>query len=106
MLLDDDYSIRAFIEKAKQMSWGNLVAYSHKEYRALQNLKLTPRNPLWGHKSRIEHYIHFVGEFCFLISQFARPAGMTNEEFQTTKEVIESLVARNEIKQDVLNMYN
>lgn len=104
MLLGDEYSVRAFIEKAKQMGRGELIIFSHNEFRALQNLRLTPSNPLWGQKSRVEHYIHFVGEFCFLISQLARPAGMTDEEFQSTKEVIEPLVTRNEIKRDVLSL--
>jgi hypothetical protein len=105
MFIPEEYSVDAFLKRAEGMSWADLVAESHRLFRSLQNLRLTPRHHLYPYKSRIDYYIEFLGEFCFLISQLHRPAGMSEEQFKLTRPVLESLVEKNQLEQTVLNIY-
>jgi hypothetical protein len=105
MNLLDSYSIEDFLENAKGKSWGTLVKESHQEFRNLQKLRITPTHPLFRSKSSIEYYKDFLGEFCFLISQLHKPAGMPDDQFRRTRQVLESLVERNELPPKVLEIY-
>jgi hypothetical protein len=105
MNLLQDYSIEEFLERAKRKPRHELVWESHSEFRSLQNLRITPKHPLFRHKFRIEYYKDFLGEFCFLIGQLQRPAGMSEELFRRTRPVLESLVERNELPPKVLEIY-
>ena len=106
MNLLQDYSIEDFLKNAKGKSWGTLVKESHLEFRNLQNLRITPKHPLFRSKSRIEYYRDFLGEFCFLIGQLHKPAGMPDDLFRRTRPVLESLVERNELPPKVLEIYS
>jgi hypothetical protein len=101
----DEYDVNTFLKRAESMSWLDLVTESHREFRNLQNLRITPKHPLYALKSKIDYYTSFLGEFCFMISQLRRPAGMTDEQFQQTRSVLESLVEKKQLKANLLEMY-
>jgi len=102
----DSYSIEDFLESAKGKSWRALVQESHQEFRNLQKLRITPKHHLFRFKSRIEYYTDFLGEFCFLISQLHKPAGMSDDLFWRTRPILESLVERKELPSKVLEIYS
>jgi hypothetical protein len=105
MLSPDEYNVDAFLKRVEKMSWLDLVTESHREFRNLQNFRITPWHPLYAQKSKIDYYTNFLGEFCFLIGQLSRPAGMSEEQFQQTRPVLESLVENNHLKANVLDKY-
>ena len=101
----DTYSIERFLKEAQNKSWLDLVIYAEEENRRLKQLNITPKHVLFSQKDRVEYYRRFVGEFCFLIGQCIRPAGMPDDQFKRTRPLIEALVDSGQLKPEALAMY-
>ncbi len=81
------------------------MEYCKLELKWLDEIRFTKTSPYRNIQSQINEYRSFIHEFLFTLRIDVKPASMNNSEFKRTKPIIESLVAKGELKKEPLSLY-
>jgi hypothetical protein len=101
------YSIDSFVGKACKMEWAEVFNYIQSEVEWLDAIPSKAITPVDIFKSNIvSGYRQFLFKVASLIHMGIKPADLNGEDFQKTKPIIESLIAKGALPFNTIYIYH
>lgn len=98
------YSFDEFLDKAKDMSWLEIIALGDREGTNADRASHGQGGRVAREAGSLE-YAQKLRNFLFFLQHRRRAGGTSDEEFEKYKVVVEALVKKGELKSEILDMF-
>ncbi|MFA5872612.1 MAG: hypothetical protein WC832_01485 [Anaerolineales bacterium] len=99
------YDVSTFLNRMSALDYKEILVQGDLEVRRMEEASFSKKGSVKRRNDGSVDYVRFIKGFLFFLRYCKKPVGISDSEFQKFRKVIEALVVKNQLKPEVLELF-
>ena len=101
----NQYDFDLFLQTVRDMNYLEILQHAEMEANRAEKASTRVRGAVRARQQGSGQYVAKIGAFLFFMRHGQRPSSASDDEFQSYRPVVEALVAKDQFKPEILNLF-